>query len=245
MNTPIIEITNITKSYQENIPVLKDISLSIPRGAFVTIIGPSGCGKTTLLRLINAMTGYSNGQLKVMGKNIDAWDKIELRRSIGYVIQQGGLFPHLTIRENMEFVLKLSKTPRHTIDQRITTLTQMMGFDAAQLDAYPENLSGGQQQRVGVARALSSSPEIVLMDEPFGALDNITRRMLQKEIKAMHRQSELTFVLVTHDINEAFTLGTSIAIMNEGIIEQYDTPEIIRKYPASDWVKNFVTVETA
>lgn len=245
MDTPVIEITNLTKSYQENIPVLKNISLSIPRGAFVTIIGPSGCGKTTLLRLINAMTGYSTGQLTVMGRNIDAWDKTELRRSIGYVIQQGGLFPHLTVRENIQFVLKLSKTPRHIIDQRTTNLSQMMGFEPDQLDVYPENLSGGQQQRVGVARALSANPGIVLMDEPFGALDNITRRKLQKELKAMHQQSELTFVLVTHDINEAFALGTSIAIMNEGVIEQYDTPENIRKNPASEWVKNFVTVETA
>ncbi|MBW6481379.1 MAG: ABC transporter ATP-binding protein [Bacteroidales bacterium] len=242
MNRAIIEIEHLSKSYQQNNPVLNNISLTLPQGEFVTIIGPSGCGKTTLLRLINAMTGYDTGTIKVMGKDLVEWNKIELRRRIGYVIQQGGLFPHLTVRQNMEFVLKLSKTDQNIIDERISTLTEMMGFDIAQLDAYPENLSGGQQQRVGVARALSASPEIVLMDEPFGALDNITRRNLQHELKTMHQESGLTFVFVTHDINEAFLLGTRVVIMNLGIIEQCDTPENIRKNPANEWVKNFIRV---
>lgn len=242
MNESIIEIEHLSKSYQPNNPVLKNISLFIREGEFVTIIGPSGCGKTTLLRLINAMTGYNNGKLKVMGKDLVDWNKIELRRLIGYVIQQGGLFPHLSVRQNMEFVLNLSKTDQNTINERVSALAEMMGFDKAQLDSYPENLSGGQQQRVGVARALSANPEIVLMDEPFGALDNITRRNLQQELKTMHQDTGLTFVFVTHDINEAFLLGTRVVIMNDGIIEQCDTPENIQKNPANEWVKNFIMV---
>jgi osmoprotectant transport system ATP-binding protein len=242
MNQPVIEIDQLSKSYQPGIPVLNNISLTVPKGEFITIIGPSGCGKTTLLRLINAMTGYDTGRIKVMGKDLVEWNKIDLRRRIGYVIQQGGLFPHLTVRQNMEFVLKLSRTDQNIINKRISSLAGMMGFENTQLDAYPENLSGGQQQRVGVARALSANPEIVLMDEPFGALDNITRRNLQQELKAMHQESGLTFVFVTHDINEAFLLGTRIAIMNKGVLEQYDTPEHIRKNPANEWVKNFIMV---
>jgi osmoprotectant transport system ATP-binding protein len=241
MNNTIIDIADVTKSYETGPPVLNHISLNIPEGEFVTIIGPSGCGKTTLLRIINGMTEIDSGRIMVMGKDIEIWNKIELRRSIGYVIQQGGLFPHLTVRQNMEFVLNLSGTRREIINQRISSLAEMMDFDQRQLDAWPANLSGGQQQRVGVARALSAKPKIVLMDEPFGALDNITRRNLQKEIKAMHEKSGLSFVMVTHDLHEAFELGTKVAIMNQGKIEQFDTPDEIKKNPDSEWVEDFLT----
>jgi osmoprotectant transport system ATP-binding protein len=240
MNYTIIDIVNVTKSYETGHPVLNQVSLNIRKGDFVTIIGPSGCGKTTLLRIINAMTGIDAGRIMVMGRDIDSWNKIELRRNIGYVIQQGGLFPHLTVRQNMEFVLSLSGTSREIINDRIFSLAEMMDFDQRQLDAWPANLSGGQQQRVGVARALSANPGIVLMDEPFGALDNITRRNLQGEIKALHEKSGSSFVMVTHDLHEAFTLGTKVAIMNQGKIEQYDTPERINKNPASEWVEDFL-----
>ena len=236
----IIDIQKVCKSYETRVPVLCDVSLSIPTGAFVTIIGPSGCGKTTLLRLINGMTEFDEGSISVMNNDLVNWDKIQLRRKIGYVIQQGGLFPHLTVRQNIEFVLSISGTSIQIIDNRISDLANMMSFDDRQLDAFPLSLSGGQQQRVGVARALASQPEIVLMDEPFGALDNITRRKLQKELKEMHQKLGITFVMVTHDLHEAFSLGSKVVIMNEGNIEQFDTPENIGQNPANEWVKEFL-----
>ncbi len=242
MNNPIIEISGVTKSYQAGNPVLNSVSLNIPAGAFITIIGPSGCGKTTLLRLINGMTDFDSGKIKVMGTDIQQWDKIQLRRNIGYVIQQGGLFPHLSVKQNMEFVLRISGDEKEAREKRVAELAKMMGFDAPQLDAYPDQLSGGQQQRVGVARALAANPKIVLMDEPFGALDNITRRNLQSEIKQMHHELGLTFIMVTHDLQEAFTLGTTVAIMNQGKIEQFAGPEFIKANPASDWIKDFITL---
>ncbi|MDN5292285.1 MAG: osmoprotectant transport system ATP-binding protein [Anaerophaga sp.] len=242
MNNPVIEIVNVTKSYESAKKALNDVSLEIPREAFVAIIGPSGCGKTTLLRLMNGMTGIDSGRIRVMGKNLESWDKIQLRRKMGYVIQQSGLFPHLTVRQNIAFVLRLSSVEKQAIEKRVNELAKIMGFDESQLNAFPSELSGGQQQRVGVARALASQPEIVLMDEPFGALDNITRRNLQREIKEMHRKLKITFVMVTHDLHEAFTLGTHVAIMNKGEIVQFDTPENIQKEPFNDWVKEFITI---
>ena len=242
MVNPIIEISGVTKSYQAGNPVLRSVSLTIPEGAFITIIGPSGCGKTTLLRLINGMTDFDSGQVKVMGTDIRHWDKIQLRRNIGYVIQQGGLFPHLSVKQNMEFVLSISGNEKEAQNQRVAELAKMMGFDAQQLGNYPDQLSGGQQQRVGVARALAANPKIVLMDEPFGALDNITRRNLQSEIKQMHRELGLTFIMVTHDLHEAFTLGTQVAIMNEGKVEQFAEPGFIKANPASGWIKDFITL---
>ncbi len=242
MSKPIIEISEVTKSYQGGNPILRGVSLNIAEGAFITIIGPSGCGKTTLLRLINGMTDFDSGEIKVMDKDIQQWDKIQLRRNIGYVIQQGGLFPHISVRQNMEFVLSISGNEKEARESRVAELATMMGFNEQQLENLPDQLSGGQQQRVGVARALAANPKIVLMDEPFGALDNITRRNLQNEIKQMHQNLGLTFVMVTHDLHEAFLLGTQVVIMNEGKIEQMATPEIIKSNPASDWVKDFITI---
>jgi osmoprotectant transport system ATP-binding protein len=242
MSNPNIEIANVTKSYNAGNKALNNVSLSVPQGGFVTIIGPSGCGKTTLLRTINAMTGIDSGSIRVMGKNMENWDKILLRRQIGYVIQQGGLFPHLTIRQNMAFVLSISSAEKEVIEKRITELAALMGFDERQLNAFPSELSGGQQQRVGVARALAAKPEIVLLDEPFSALDNITRRNLQKEIKDMHRKMGITLVMVTHDLHEAFSLGTHVAVMNQGAVEQFDSPENIKKNPVNKWVKEFINV---
>jgi len=242
MSKTIIDIQNVTQSYETGSPVLRDVSLAIPKGAFVTIIGPSGCGKTTLLRLINGMTNFDSGRIQVMNKDLESWDKIQLRRSIGYAIQQGSLFPHLSVRQNIEFVLSLSKTSNQIINVRVNDLANIMGFDDRQLNALPSDLSGGQQQRVGVARALASKPEIVLMDEPLGALDNITRRKLQLELKVMHQKLGITFVMVTHDLHEAFALGTEVVIMNEGRIEQYGSPESIQKKPSNEWIKNFITM---
>lgn len=240
MAETIIDIQNLTKSYNAGSPVLRDVSLAIPKGAFVTIIGPSGCGKTTLLRLINGMTNFESGQMVVMKRDIASWDKIQLRRKIGYAIQQGGLFPHLTVRQNMAFVLNISGISIQIINERVGDLANMMGFDDRQLNSFPSGLSGGQQQRVGLARALTSQPEIVLMDEPLGALDNITRRKLQSELKEMHRKLGITFVMVTHDLHEAFALGTHVVIMNEGRVVQFESPETIRKKPINEWVKEFI-----
>ncbi|HDR51113.1 MAG TPA: ABC transporter ATP-binding protein [Mariniphaga anaerophila] len=239
MAETIIDIRNATKSYEPGTPVLKTVSLAIPKAAFVTIIGPSGCGKTTLLRLINGMEEADSGQITVMGKDLANWDKIQLRRNIGYAIQQGGLFPHLTIKQNIGFVLSISGNDAVNIESRVNSLAEIMSFDERQLLSYPSELSGGQQQRAGVARALAANPEIILLDEPFGALDNITRRNLQNELKEMHRKLGITFVMVTHDLKEAFTLGDFVAIMNKGKIEQYDSPENIKEKPANEWVKEF------
>ena len=180
-----------------------------------------------------------SGQIKVLGKDLADWDKIQLRRSIGYAIQQGGLFPHLTIKQNIGFVLSISGVDAVSIDKRVNSLAEIMSFDNRQLLSYPAELSGGQQQRAGVARALAANPEIILMDEPFGALDNITRRTLQYGLKEMYQKPGTTFVMVTHDLKEAFTLGTQVVIMNEGRIEQYDTPDNISEKPANGWVKEF------
>lgn len=240
MAETIIDLQNVTKSYEPGTLVLCDVSLAIPKGAFVTIIGPSGCGKTTLLRLINGMTNFDSGQIKVMGKDLIDWDKIQLRRSIGYAIQHGGLFPHLTIEQNIGFVLSISGSDSAAIENRVNLLAELMGFDEWQLQSFPSALSGGQQQRAGVARALAANPEIILMDEPFSALDNITRRKLQSELKEMHQKLGITFVMVTHDLHEAFKLGNSVVIMNEGKIEQFNTPEMILEKPSNEWVKNFI-----
>ncbi len=242
MSKNIIEIKNVTKSYQPGNPVLNSVSLLVPEGAFMTIIGPSGCGKTTLLRLINGMTDFDSGQVNVMNSDIQKWDRIQLRRQIGYVIQSGGLFPHLTVGQNMEFVLEISGKSIDFRKKRIAELADMMSLNEQQLNNFPDELSGGQQQRVGVARALAGKPKIILMDEPFGALDNITRRNLQNEIRQMHQKLGLTFIMVTHDLHEAFTLGTLVVIMNEGKIEQMDSPEIIKTRPVNDWVRNFITL---
>lgn len=240
MADSIIDIQNLDKAYQNGTKALQNVSLSVLRGSFVTIIGPSGCGKTTLLRTINKMTEFDSGNITVMGKNINSWNEIELRRSIGYVIQSGALFPHLTVRQNIEFVLSISGMEQNVRDESVNALSQMMGFDERQLTSFPSNLSGGQQQRVGVARALASQPEIVLMDEPFGALDNITRRNLQIELKEMHNRLGITFIMVTHDLHEAFSMGTHVAVMNQGRIVQFDAPEIIKTKPASIWIKEFI-----
>jgi len=245
MAETIIDIQNVTKYYEPGIPVLQNVSLQIVKGAFVTIIGPSGCGKTTLIRLINGMTDFDSGKILVMNKDIESWDKIILRRSIGYVIQQGSLFPHFTVRQNIGFVLILSGSDNNNnISEKVTYLANMMGFDERQMNSYPSALSGGQQQRVGVARALASQPDIVLMDEPFGAIDTLTRKKLQSELKEMHMKLGITIVMITHDLHEAFTLGNVVIIMNEGRIEQMDTPEIILNKPANEWVKKFTAIET-
>ena len=240
MTDPVIKISGVTKTYEGKKPALEDVSLTVTGESFITIIGPSGCGKTTLLRIINGMVDFESGEINILNREKTLWDSVQLRRKIGYVIQNVGLFPHLTVKQNMQFVMSISGVPQELQDKRVYELVQMIGFSKSQLDEYPDNLSGGQQQRVGLARALAMKPEILLMDEPFGALDNITRRNLQTEMKQIHNELKVTVLMVTHDLNEAFSLGTVVVIMNNGKIVQADKPENILTNPANDWVREFV-----
>lgn len=241
MSDPLIQIKNISKTFEGGKLALDNVSLSVSQGGFITIIGPSGCGKTTMLRTINRMTDVDSGSMKIMDKEIALWDRPLLRRNIGYVIQNAGLFPHLNVRENIQFVMSISGMDKELREVRTLELAAMIEFNKAQLDEYPDNLSGGQQQRVGIARALAMKPQIVIMDEPLGSLDNITRRKLQAELKQIHADSGTTMLMVTHDLKEAFSLGTEVVIMNNGKILQKDKPEVILKQPADEWIREFVS----
>ena len=238
----MIKFENVSKSYKNtNDDVVKNISFEIAKGELVVLIGPSGCGKTTCLKMINRLEKISDGKIYINGKpNID-YDPIELRRSMGYVIQQIGLFPHMTIRDNIEIIQKLSDVDKDRINSRTYELMKMVSLDADEyLDRYPTQLSGGQLQRIGVARAFAMDPEIILMDEPFSALDPLTRTQLQDELLYIQSRIKKTIVFVTHDMNEAIKLADRICIMKEGQIVQYDTPENIMKNPVNDYVSNFV-----
>ena len=241
MNEPLIQLNNISKTFEGGKLALDNVSLSISQGGFITIIGPSGCGKTTLLRIINRMTYFDSGSMKIMDKEIELWDESLLRRNIGYVIQNAGLFPHLTVRENIQFVMSISGMEKELREARTLELAAMIEFTKTQLDEYPDNLSGGQQQRVGIARALALKPQIVLLDEPLGSLDNITRRKIQSELKQIHADTGTTMIMVTHDLKEAFSLGTEMVIMNNGKILQKDIPEVVIKQPVNEWVREFVS----
>ncbi len=216
---PIIEFNKVSKAYGNNV-ILDNFSLSIDRGEFLVLLGPSGCGKTTILRMINGLLMPDAGEVKVKDKPISSYDLIELRRGIGYVIQQIGLLPHLTVEDNICFVLDLLKKPIKEKKSVAKELINLVGMDESFLSRYPKELSGGQQQRVGVARALASNPEIILMDEPFGAVDEITRRNLQDEIIKIQKKLKKTVIFVTHDIEEAVKLGTRIVLLNNGVIER-------------------------
>ena len=236
----MIEFQHVTKSFKDN-KVLSDISLTIEDGELVAIIGSSGCGKTTLLKMINRLIRPTKGKIFIDGKDIEDMNKVEMRRSIGYVIQQAGLFPHMTVRENIELIQRLEKKDEEQIRKNTEYLMDMVGLNGDEfLDRYPNDLSGGQQQRVGVARALANNPKIILMDEPFSALDPMTRVSLQDELIALHEKVDKTIVFVTHDMDEAIKIADKICIMKDGHILQYDTPEEILKNPANEFVENFV-----
>ena len=235
----MIEFQHVTKSFKDN-KVLSDISLTIEDGELVAIIGSSGCGKTTTLK-INRLIRPTKGKIFIDGKDIEDMNKVEMRRSIGYVIQQAGLFPHMTVRENIELIQRLEKKDEEQIRKNTEYLMDMVGLNGDEfLDRYPNDLSGGQQQRVGVARALANNPKIILMDEPFSALDPMTRVSLQDELIALHEKVDKTIVFVTHDMDEAIKIADKICIMKDGHILQYDTPEEILKNPANEFVENFV-----
>lgn len=237
----MIEFQNVSKKYNgSETEVVKNLSFVVPEKSIVALIGPSGCGKTTTLKMINRLIGVSEGRILIDGNDIMNSDPIELRRSMGYVIQQTGLFPHLTIKENVEIISRVGEKDLKAITERTYEVMKMVGLDESYLDRYPTQLSGGQLQRVGVARAFARDPEIVLMDEPFSALDPITRVQLQDELIFLQERLKKTIVFVTHDMDEAVKLADMICIMNNGHIIQYDTPENIMKNPANDYVMNFV-----
>lgn len=236
----MIEFKNISKYYQ-NKTILHNINLSIRDGEFVVLIGESGCGKTTTLKMINKLIRPSDGKILINDKDISQVDTISLRRRMGYVIQQIGLFPHMTIEENIKLIARLNSHDEDKINENAIKLMKMVNLDPDKyLGVYPSELSGGQQQRAGVVRAFMTDPEIVLMDEPFSALDPITRSQIQNALLDMQENLKRTIVFVTHDMDEAIKLADRICIMENGQITQFDTPEYILKNPENDFVRNFV-----
>ena len=241
----MIEFQHIRKSYGPQV-VLNDFQLSIEKGAFVTMIGSSGCGKTTALKLINGLLIPDEGTIRIEGTDIQTMDQNVLRRNIGYAIQGSVLFPHMSVEQNIAYVPSLlNRRDRQRTRDAVDQCMKIVHLPQELKDRYPWELSGGQQQRVGIARALAASPHILLMDEPFGAVDSITRPQLQKEIKAIHEDSGITIVFVTHDINEALYLGTRVLVMDQGAIQQYDTPDQIRSRPATDFVRQLISGQQA
>ncbi|MST51841.1 ATP-binding cassette domain-containing protein [Hornefia butyriciproducens] len=235
-----VEFRHLRKVYGDTV-VIPDFSLCIEKGEFVTIIGSSGCGKTTVLKMINGLYEPSGGDVFVNGKNIRDLDLIALRRSIGYSIQGSVLFPHMTVEQNIAYVPNLwNRRDREKTRRAVDKWMDIVGLDAGLKERYPAELSGGQQQRVGIARALAASPEILLMDEPFGAVDAITRGQLQKELKQIYEKTGITVFFVTHDIDEALRLGTRILVMDRGEIQQYGTPDEVLRSPKTDYVKMLV-----
>lgn len=236
----MIEFKNISKRFK-NVVVLKDLNLKIEEGELVTIIGESGCGKTTLLKMVNRLIDPTDGTILIKDNNIRKQNVIKLRRNIGYVIQQTGLFPHMTVRQNIELISRIEKMDPEILNANTLNLMSMIGLEPGKfLDRYPTELSGGQQQRIGVARAFATDPEIILMDEPFSALDPLTRSDLQDELIELQSKLTKTIVFVTHDMDEAIKISDRICIMKNGKILQYDTPENILKNPADEYVENFV-----
>lgn len=231
-----IEYKNICMSYNGK-KIIENFNLEIEKGEFVTIIGSSGCGKTTILKMVNKLIVPTSGNIIVCGECTNSIDIIELRRSIGYAIQGSVLFPHLTVEKNIAYVPNLINKDKNMTERAVKKWMKIVGLDESLRKNYPDQLSGGQQQRVGIARALAGEPEIVLMDEPFGAVDEITRATLQDEIIRIHKETGVTIMFVTHDINEALKLGTKVLVMNNGEIQQYGTPSEIRDNPANEFVK--------
>lgn len=239
----IIKFQNIKKAYGEN-TVIENFNLDIEQGEFLTVIGSSGCGKTTILKMINGLIKPEEGTILVRNKNIEEEDIISLRRNIGYSIQGSVLFPHMTIEKNIAYVPNLlNKKNKEKTKNAVKKWMDIVGLDEELLGRYPDELSGGQQQRVGIARALSTSPDLLLMDEPFGAVDEITRGQLQEEIIRIHKQTGITIIFVTHDISEAIKLGTKILVMNNGKIEQYAKPREILNNPKTEFVEKLVARE--
>lgn len=231
-----VSFEHVTFRYGEK-EVLHDLSLEIPQGEFLTVIGRSGCGKTTFLKLINGLLTPSSGRVTTLGQDVSSSDPIALRRSIGYAIQGVGLFPHMTVEKNIGYVPSLSGTwTKAQRKQRAAELLELVGLDPSLASAYPRNLSGGQRQRVGIARALAADAPLLLLDEPFGAVDEITRTQLQAQLQTLHAEKGFTAVFITHDISEALRLGTRVLVLEEGRVGQLDTPSNLKSHPANPFI---------
>ncbi|MGI2285339.1 betaine/proline/choline family ABC transporter ATP-binding protein [Staphylococcus cohnii] len=236
----MLSIKNLSKVYGGTKKAVDNISLEIESGEFIAFIGTSGSGKTTALRMINRMIEATEGEIAINGKNVRKMNAVELRRKIGYVIQQIGLMPHMTIKENIVLVPKLLKWSDEKKEKKAKELIKLVDLPEEYLDRYPSQLSGGQQQRIGVVRALAAEQDVILMDEPFGALDPITRDTLQDLVKELQQKLGKTFIFVTHDMDEAIKLADKICIMSEGKVVQFDTPDNILRHPANDFVRDFI-----
>lgn len=241
----MIKLENVTKKYDQHIAV-DHLNLQIKKGETCVLLGPSGCGKSTTIRLINNLIPASEGNIYVDGKNINEYDLEELRKNIGYVVQSIGLFPHMTVKENVGIVPKLQKWDKKKIEKRTEEMLEMVGLDPKiYLKKHPNELSGGEAQRVGVARALAADPPILLMDEPFGAVDPLNRKRLQAEFLKIQKELKKTIVFVTHDVEEAIIMGDRIAIMNHGVLEEFDTPQGLILRNDSKFARKFLGTEYA
>lgn len=237
----MIKFENVTKTYDGGFKAVDSVNFEIKEGELLVLIGPSGSGKSTTMKMINRIIPHTSGTVSIDGKDIKTYKAAELRRNIGYVIQQIGLFPHYTIEKNIAIVPQLKGWAEKDIKPRVTELLELVGLDPeTHATRYPKELSGGQQQRVGIARALASNPNIILMDEPFSALDPITREQLQAELLTLHKKLKKTIVFVTHDMDEALKMGDRIAIMKDGSLLQLDTPEKLLHEPAHGFVEEFI-----
>ena len=243
----LVELKNVSLTFNEGkkneVKAIDNISFDIYEGEVFGLVGESGSGKTTMLKMINKLIEPTSGTIFFAGQDIEQMDSVSLRRQIGYVVQQIGLFPHMTVAENIATVPKLLGWDKERIENRVGELLDLVQLPAADYgERYPSELSGGQQQRIGVARALAADPDVMLFDEPFGAIDAITRNDLQEELQAIHQKlNQKTFVFITHDIYEAFKLGTRVVIMDNGTICQFDTPENIIKNPGNEFVQRLIT----
>ena len=242
-----IAFDRVSKRYPgRDEPALRELSLEIPAGTFCVLVGPSGGGKTTALKMVNRLVSFDDGDIRIDGRSVRELPAVELRRGIGYVIQQVGLFPHMSIGDNIATVPHLLGWGKTRIKERTAELLELVGLELGDAKRYPAQLSGGQRQRVGLARALAADPPVLLMDEPFGALDPITRARLQQEVRRLHREVAKTIIFVTHDIDEAITMGDRIAILREGgTLAQYDTPDAILAHPADEFVERFIGEDRA
>jgi len=237
----MIEFKRVSKTYPDGTEAIKNISFKVENSEIVTLIGPSGCGKTTAMKMVNRLIEPTSGSIYINNKDINDYDINELRWNIGYVLQEIALFPHLTISENIAIVPEMKKWKRSDIRKRTNELLDMVGLDPATYEnKHPRELSGGQQQRIGVARALAADPDIILMDEPFSALDPISREQLQEDIRNLQKEIRKTILFVTHDMDEAMALGDKVVLMKDGEIIQYDVPQTLILHPKTDFVKTFI-----